>query len=340
MIDSSQFDELFQESVSQVKSCLQRSRLKSRSEPNSPAGSLKRKLKSEQFIDEENRRNSLPVPIFSKLSSSCDDILNEKRRPIRRFRSTKFIAGEIVETEDKRDSYTRLDIPKDLDRRRLSSETSEDSAICCGCFSTCLPGYYRVCVIGADAVGKRTLINKFMSSDVMNTDGDDDDRFVTVVIDNEESTLEFVDFSEDEDQMYPVDAYIVVFSVYEKSSYDIACRFLQCIRNEQFSDRPIILVANKVDLVRKRQITKEEARHLASKFNCKYIETSATLNIKVDKLLLGILKQIKIKLQPEIKESCELSTKQGIKRGSIELLNRLFHLKHKVKVNSDDVFAL
>lgn len=83
-----------------------------------------------------------------------------------------------------------------------------------------------------------------------------------------------------------------------------------------------------------------EARHLASKFNCKYIETSATLNIKVDKLILGILKQIKIKLQPEIKESCELSTKQVKKRGSIELLNRLFHLKHKVKVNSDDVFAL
>lgn len=82
-----------------------------------------------------------------------------------------------------------------------------------------------------------------------------------------------------------------------------------------------------------------EARHLASKFNCKYIETSATLNIKVDKLLLGILKQIKIKLQPEIKERCKLSTKQAIKRGSIELLNRVFHLKHKVKVNSDDVFA-
>lgn len=171
MIDSSQFDELFQDSVTQVKSCLRRSRLKSRSEPNSPAGSFKRKLKSEQLIDEENRRNSLPVPIFSKLSSSCDDILNEKRRPIRRFRSTKFIAGGIAEAEDKRDSYTSLDIPKDLDRRRLSSETSEDSAICCGYSSTCLPGYYRVCVIGADAVGKRTLINKFMSSDVMTTDG-------------------------------------------------------------------------------------------------------------------------------------------------------------------------
>ncbi|XP_052062990.1 GTP-binding protein Rit2-like [Mytilus californianus] len=340
MIDSSEFDELFQESVSPVKPCLQRSRLKSRSEPNSPAGSFKRKLKVKQLIDEENRRNSLPVPIISNLSSSCDDILNEKRRPIRRFRSSKLISGGITGIEDKRDSYASLDIPKDLERRRLSSETSEDSAICCGCSSTCLPGYYRVCVIGADAVGKRTLINKFMCSDVMTTDGDDGDRFVTVVIDNEESTLEFVNFSEDEDQRYPVDAYIVVFSVYEKSSYDIACRFLQCIRNDQFSDRPIILVANKVDLVRKRQITKDEARNLASKFNCKYIETSATLNIKVDKLLLGILKQIKIKLQPEVTESCELSTKGAIKRGSIGLLSRLFHLKPKVKVNSDDVFAL
>lgn len=52
------------------------------------------------------------------------------------------------------------------------------------------------------------------------------------------------------------DAYVVTFSVHDHASYQIALGYLQYLRQELDSDRPIILVANKVDLVRKRQISK------------------------------------------------------------------------------------
>lgn len=54
-----------------------------------------------------------------------------------------------------------------------------------------------------------------------------------------------------------MDAYIVVFSVHERTTFDVAIRYLQYVRNEQYSDRPIIIVANKVDLVRKRQVSSD-----------------------------------------------------------------------------------
>lgn len=58
--------------------------------------------------------------------------------------------------------------------------------------------------------------------------------------------------------------------------------------------QPIILVGNKSDLVRKRAISSEEGRNLAIKYGCKFVETSVAINDKVDDLLAGILKQIRL----------------------------------------------
>ena len=78
-----------------------------------------------------------------------------------------------------------------------------------------------------------------------------------------------------------------------------------------------------------------DAKHVAEIFNCKYIETSATLNHKVDELLIGILKQIKLQLNSEVERSVY---KDSTRRGSTGLLSRLFHRKSKVKINNcDDV---
>lgn len=75
-----------------------------------------------------------------------------------------------------------------------------------------------------------------------------------------------------------------------------------------------------------------EAKRTATQFNCKYIETSATLNVKVDELLVGILKQIKLTLKPEPTKS-----KESFVKGPIDILARLFHMKSKVKSKYDDV---
>ncbi|CAG2209290.1 unnamed protein product [Mytilus edulis] len=152
-----------------------------------------------------------------------------------------------------------------------------------------------------------------------------DERTLTVVVDNEESTLELIDFLSTDDEDLPADAYVVVFSVHDSDSFSIAEGFLQYLRNELYSDRPIILVANKIDLVRKRQVTKEQAHQLAKEFECKYIETSAVLNHKVDELLVGLLKQIKLKLNPEaIHQAAILTQVTGKKHSLLKGAKRLF----------------
>lgn len=51
-----------------------------------------------------------------------------------------------------------------------------------------------------------------------------------------------------------VDAYVVVFSVNNPSTFQIAKDNLNKIRNELKISKTIILVANKIDLVRKRAV--------------------------------------------------------------------------------------
>lgn len=50
------------------------------------------------------------------------------------------------------------------------------------------------------------------------------------------------------------DAYVVVFSVHNRESFIIAEELIYHLRNEIDSDRPIILVANRIDLVRRRHV--------------------------------------------------------------------------------------
>ncbi|KAK7498775.1 hypothetical protein BaRGS_00009867, partial [Batillaria attramentaria] len=94
------------------------------------------------------------------------------------------------------------------------------------------------------------------------------------------------------------DAYIIVFSVADRSSFDVAAYLLRHLRVEVGTDRAIILVANKVDLVRQRRVSNTEARDVAMTFDSKYTETSAALNDHVDDLLVGTISQIRLHLCP------------------------------------------
>lgn len=53
------------------------------------------------------------------------------------------------------------------------------------------------------------------------------------------------------------------------------------------------------DLKLKSIVCFPDARLCVSYYNCKYVETSASLNHHVDNLLVGILSQIRLKLNPD-----------------------------------------
>lgn len=148
-----------------------------RSEPNSRTSSIKYKsgFRAKQIaLEDDKRRNSLPIATEMVISGSFDSHHDGKKKQIRRVRSFRMTTKGIkTDIEDER-RYSNASIystlsQKDCFRKSLSSETSEDSAICGGCSSTSSTGYYRVCVMGADAVGKTALTNQFMSSEFLSS---------------------------------------------------------------------------------------------------------------------------------------------------------------------------
>ena len=53
----------------------------------------------------------------------------------------------------------------------------------------------------------------------------------------------------------------------------------------------MVLIGNKIDLIDKRQVTKEEAKELAKQFNVKYYETSCKQGINLYEILCDIIIQ-------------------------------------------------
>ena len=54
-----------------------------------------------------------------------------------------------------------------------------------------------------------------------------------------------------------LDAYVVVFAINDHDSFSTAQALLRYLRVDFGTDRAIMLVANKIDLVRKRKVTAE-----------------------------------------------------------------------------------
>lgn len=169
---------------------------------------------------------------------------------------------------------------------------------------------YLVYMLGASSVGKNALIKQFKTSEYRGTYDidsaqviDDSEEGVTIALDGVESILHFVSMDIDmlklsTSSLFEItkdnDAFVVVYSISDKASFNIAIDLLKSVRLSESRNQPVILVGNKSDLVRKRSISRDDARKVASKFSCKFVETSVAINDKVDDLLAGILKQIRL----------------------------------------------
>lgn len=199
-----------------------------------------------------------------------------------------------------------------------------------------LPSYFKVQILGALGCGKTSIANQFMSSDFANAfesmNVDDVERTVTIQLDGDEFTMEFLDAPEEEDPdeddniEVAADSYVVVYSITDKNSFDTAVQILYRLRHCMDSDRPIVLVGNKADLVRKRKVKKEEVLSISKTYDCLHYETSAALNHHVDELLVAILKQIRHKLAPDVfplapEQACEV---KKVSKGPMNFFVRLF----------------
>lgn len=90
----------------------------------------------------------------------------------------------------------------------------------------------------------------------------------------------------------------MVYSIVDRKSLKAAERVLQYLRdNDCLLTRGAILVGNKTDLERQREVPVQVGKKLAKEINCKFIETSSGLDHNVDELLVGIVAQVKLNPQ-------------------------------------------
>ena len=79
-----------------------------------------------------------------------------------------------------------------------------------------------------------------------------------------------------EQYMRKGDGFMLVYSVTDKQSYENIVNFhTQILRVKDRDSYPMLLVANKVDLVHLRKVSTESGKEMAQKLGIPYIETSA-----------------------------------------------------------------
>ncbi|KRG05355.1 uncharacterized protein Dmoj_GI18451, isoform C [Drosophila mojavensis] len=192
------------------------------------------------------------------------------------------------------------------------------------------PARYRVVMLGDAGVGKTALVNQFMTSEYMHTydaslvlDDEFGEKTVSVLLDDEESDMVFIDHPsvemsvENSLSTYEPHGCVVVFSVVDKGSFRIAEEIINYLWQENYTkDKAVILVGNKADLARARLITSQEGKTLAASRDAKFIETSSGIQHNVDELLVGILKQMRLK---ETREKKATSSKMKTSRTHISL---------------------
>nr|XP_029726453.1 uncharacterized protein LOC109423306 isoform X1 [Aedes albopictus]XP_029726455.1 uncharacterized protein LOC109423306 isoform X1 [Aedes albopictus] len=204
-------------------------------------------------------------------------------------------------------------------------------------------GPYKVLMLGGAAVGKSSLVSQFMTSEYLHAydtsidfenqcevaihlqapeeeDDDSGEKTVSVLLSGEESELTFIDHSymemspENCMSSYDPHGYCVIYSSADRTSFQIAEQVLQILwTTENIAQKAVILVANKADLARSRMVTSDEGKQMATQYDCKFIETSVGINHNVDELLVGLLSQIRLKLEnPE--KSRDLFRKRSIRK--------------------------
>ena len=92
------------------------------------------------------------------------------------------------------------------------------------------------------------------------------------------------------------EGFVIMYSITDRQSFlEAAQAKTQIERVRRGDGTPMVLVANKMDLESKREVTTEEGQALAREFDCPFFETSAALRHFVDDVFHTLIRQIRKK---------------------------------------------
>ncbi|KAJ6235558.1 ras-like protein rasb [Anaeramoeba flamelloides] len=177
----------------------------------------------------------------------------------------------------------------------------------------------KLVVVGGGGVGKSALTIQFVQSHFIEEyDPTIEDAYRRQVkIDDETHLLDILDTAGQEEYsamrdsyMRSGEAFLIVYSVTDRNSFDeIATFHEQITRVKDSDDVPIIIVGNKSDLENQRQISRGEGQDLAKTYGCPFFETSAKYRINVDEVFFETVREINRQKEKLIEKENNLNKK-------------------------------
>mmetsp|Transcript_60629 Transcript_60629/g.187810 ORF Transcript_60629/g.187810 Transcript_60629/m.187810 type:complete len:213 (+) Transcript_60629:74-712(+) len=156
------------------------------------------------------------------------------------------------------------------------------------------PNKYKLVFLGEQAVGKTSMITRFMYDTFDNnyqaTIGID---FLskTMYLEDRTVRLQLWDTAGQERFRSLIPSYIrdssgaiVVYDITNRASFLNTAKWIEDVRSERGSDVVIVLVGNKTDLSDRRQVSVEEAEEKAKENGVMFIETSAKMSHNIKQL--------------------------------------------------------
>lgn len=157
---------------------------------------------------------------------------------------------------------------------------------------------YKVLIIGEGAVGKTSVASRyttgaFKESHLMTIGANF--MLKNIVLSNGESVrLSLWDTAGQEKFRQIVETYykgssgvILVYDITRRASFE-ELDYWRSTAEHHVPDAKYVIVGNKLDLADQREVTEDEGRVLATKWNFPYFETSAMLNLNITELFAKI----------------------------------------------------
>ena len=151
-------------------------------------------------------------------------------------------------------------------------------------------------------VGKSCLTYRFINYNIPKSHAPTvEDRFISIIkIHENKYNIEILDTGGDEEYQNSMDfwisfgeGFLLVFAINDEKSFNtLKYKRDRIIRIKNGIVCPILLVGNKQDLDNQRKINYSQAKELANKWGCEYIETSAETNFNCKEAFEILAKKI------------------------------------------------
>ncbi|XP_030045628.1 ras-like protein family member 12 [Microcaecilia unicolor] len=149
----------------------------------------------------------------------------------------------------------------------------------------------NIALLGCRGAGKSALTVKFLTKRFISEyDPNLEDIYTSEEIVDQQPVLLRVMDTADQDgpvncerYLHWASAFMVVYSIENKRSFDICHRYLEIISLHTKGvqqDHPVLLLGNKLDMERYRQVSKADGSSLATKYGYMFYEVSACLDFE------------------------------------------------------------